>query len=116
MPIWIQLYTVMWIRVQLFTLMEVQIRILIKVIGICDYWTIDPPGLQFEPSGVTDLLNQTQRTTPVGIQNEVWYDLATRPALLLVLVVCMAGMQAQSYWSTGRSKRLPLWVLRYRTD
>ncbi len=51
--------------------MGVQIRILIKVMGICDYRTIDPPGLQFEPSGITDLLNQTQRTTQVGVQNEV---------------------------------------------
>ncbi len=38
----------MWI--QLFTLMQIRIRILIKVRGICDYWTVELQGLYFKPS------------------------------------------------------------------
>jgi hypothetical protein len=39
-----QLFIKILIRVQLFTLMRIRIR-LIKVMGICDYWSIVPPGL-----------------------------------------------------------------------
>ncbi len=39
------------IRIQLFTLMRVRVRILllIKVIRICDHRCTGPPGLHFEP-------------------------------------------------------------------
>jgi hypothetical protein len=37
----------MWI--QLFTLMQIQIRIFMKVMGICDHWTVELPGLNFKP-------------------------------------------------------------------
>ncbi len=41
------------IRFQLFTLLRMQIRILLlfKVTGICDHWLIDPIGPHFEPPG-----------------------------------------------------------------
>ncbi len=48
----IQLYTLMrtLTRIQLFTSML--IRILIKVMRICDHWPTDPPGLHFGPPGL----------------------------------------------------------------
>jgi hypothetical protein len=39
----------MRIRIQLFALMRIRILLLIKVIKVCDHWSIDPPGLHFEP-------------------------------------------------------------------
>jgi hypothetical protein len=50
----IQLFTLMRIRIQPFTLMRIRIRILliIKGMGICDHWSIDHPGLRFEPPGL----------------------------------------------------------------
>jgi hypothetical protein len=44
----------MQIRIQLFTTMRIRIRILllIKVMGICDHWSIDTSGLHFEPPGL----------------------------------------------------------------
>ncbi len=40
--------TLMRIRIQLFTSMQIRILLLIKVIGICDHCSIHPPGLHFE--------------------------------------------------------------------
>jgi hypothetical protein len=44
----------MRIRIQLFTLMRLRFRIqvLFKMMGIHDDWSLDPPGLHFEPSGL----------------------------------------------------------------
>ncbi len=36
-------------RIRLFTMMRLQILLLIKVMRICDHWYTDPPGLHFEP-------------------------------------------------------------------
>ncbi len=41
--------TLMRVRMQLFTIMPIRILILIKVMGICEQWSLDPPGLHFEP-------------------------------------------------------------------
>jgi hypothetical protein len=41
----------MRILLQLFTLMRLWIQLIFKMLGICDHWSIDPPGLYFEPSG-----------------------------------------------------------------
>ncbi len=51
MPIRIRitLFTLMRIRIQLFTSIRIRILLLIKVMGICDHWPTDSPGLQFEP-------------------------------------------------------------------
>ncbi len=35
-----------------FILMRIRILLLIKVMGIYDHWSIDLPGLYFEPSGL----------------------------------------------------------------
>jgi hypothetical protein len=44
--------THLWIRIQLFTQMQIRILLLIKVIKkISDHWSIDPPELHFEPQG-----------------------------------------------------------------
>ncbi len=40
-----------WIWIQLFTLMRIRM-LLIKVTGICDHWSRDPPGLYFKPPGL----------------------------------------------------------------
>jgi hypothetical protein len=50
----IYLFTLMRIRIQLYTVMRIFIRILllIKVMGICEHWSTDPPGLNFDPPGV----------------------------------------------------------------
>jgi hypothetical protein len=32
------------IRIQFFDLMQIWILLLIKLMGICDYWSVDPPG------------------------------------------------------------------------
>jgi hypothetical protein len=42
----------MRIRIQLFTLMQIRIQLLFRIMGICDHWSVDPPGLHFEPSGL----------------------------------------------------------------
>jgi len=52
MRIRIHLFTLMRIRIQLFMLMRIRILDLIKVMGICDLWSLDPPGLHFEPPGL----------------------------------------------------------------
>ncbi len=39
----------MRIRIQLFTLIRIRILVIIKVMGICDNWAIDPPGLHCAP-------------------------------------------------------------------
>jgi hypothetical protein len=39
-------------RINLFTLMRIRIQLLLKVRGICDHQSIDPPGLHFEPLGL----------------------------------------------------------------
>jgi hypothetical protein len=41
-----------WIRIQLFNLMRIRILLLIKVMGICDHWSVDPTGLNFDPPGL----------------------------------------------------------------
>ncbi len=41
--------TFMRIRNQLFTSMRIRILLLIKVMEICDHWSVDRPGLHFEP-------------------------------------------------------------------
>ncbi len=50
----IQLFTSMQTRIQPFTLMRIRIQILliIKVMWICDHWSIDHSGLHFEPPGL----------------------------------------------------------------
>jgi hypothetical protein len=35
-----------------FTVMQIRILLLNKVIKVCDHWSIDPPGLYFEPPGL----------------------------------------------------------------
>jgi hypothetical protein len=37
-----QLFTLMRIQIQLFILMRIRILILIKVMGICEHWSVDP--------------------------------------------------------------------------
>jgi hypothetical protein len=32
-----------------FTLMRIRILLRIKVMTVCDHWSVDPPGLHFEP-------------------------------------------------------------------
>ena len=50
---WVSMFqTGLRIRIQLLTLMRIRILIFIKMIGICDYWPIDLPGLHFEPPGL----------------------------------------------------------------
>jgi hypothetical protein len=41
--------TLMRIRIQLFALLRIRILLLIKV---CDNWSMEPPGLRFEPLGL----------------------------------------------------------------
>jgi hypothetical protein len=43
--------TLMWTQIQFSTLMQMRIRILllIKVMGICYHWSVDPPELHFNP-------------------------------------------------------------------
>jgi hypothetical protein len=43
MRIWIQLFIIMRFRIRF------RILLLIRVIGICDHWSKDPPWLNFEP-------------------------------------------------------------------
>jgi hypothetical protein len=47
-------YTLLRIRIQLLTLIRIWIRVqlLLKVMGICDQWSEDPPRLHFEPPGL----------------------------------------------------------------
>jgi hypothetical protein len=40
------------IRIQHFTVIWIRIQLLFEVMGICDHWSIDPQGLQFEPPGL----------------------------------------------------------------
>jgi hypothetical protein len=47
MRIQIQLFTFMRIRIQPVNLMLNRILLLIKVMGICDHWSIEPPGPYF---------------------------------------------------------------------
>jgi hypothetical protein len=51
--LWIRI-TFMRIRIQIFLLMWIRIRILllIKEMGVCDFWSIDPPRLHLKPSGL----------------------------------------------------------------
>jgi hypothetical protein len=58
--------TLMRIRIQLFPLMRIQIQLLFKVPGIFHYWSIDPPGLHFEP---LKLLNSEQDPDPAFHSN-----------------------------------------------
>jgi hypothetical protein len=41
--------TLMQIRIQIFTSMQIQILLLIKVTRICDHGPAEPPGFHFEP-------------------------------------------------------------------
>jgi hypothetical protein len=41
-----------WIRIQLFTLTRIRIPLIINGMGIFDHWSLDPPGLYFEPPGL----------------------------------------------------------------
>ncbi len=46
--------TLNWIRFQLFTVMRIRILILlfIKARRVCDHWSLDTPGLYFQPPGL----------------------------------------------------------------
>ncbi len=42
-------FTVLRIRIRLFTLMRIRIQFLVKVMQIYDHWSRDPPQLHFDP-------------------------------------------------------------------
>jgi hypothetical protein len=43
--------TLLLIRIHLFTIMRTRILLLIRVMTICDHWSMDPLGLQIQISG-----------------------------------------------------------------
>jgi hypothetical protein len=59
----------MRIWILLFTLVQIRILLLIKVIGICEHWSIGPPGLHCEhPQPVTALSFLNFTLMRIGIQ------------------------------------------------
>ncbi len=49
---------------QLFTLLPIRIQLLFKVMGICDYWSRELPGLHFESPGLHLWVSTARKTKP----------------------------------------------------